>query len=230
MREDRPTGGQGPGEAGSDRSHRIAWISAISGCVVAAAAFLTFATPFIERLLDRESDTADKVATCQERHGMATSFETAKEEYDFEQNGDSKDISRTVFSECRWPPGETHQADGFSRIEVLTQYGPAAGEVSFANVTDRIDATCDKVEVVYQMATQGDFSELPPVQLPRGIVAYVIDGKVEEFVEPWPGSAETYPQPHEIVALHNGKRMLNTARCTDTIDTPAVTADPNPHL
>lgn len=226
MGQDPSTGGQGSGDADSRRTHRIALIGAIAACISAAAVFL----PLVYRVLDRDSTHADRIASCLQTHGMEDSFEIEKEEYDSEHQRDTGEISRTVFSECRWPPKETQQADGYSRIEVLTQVGPAVGEITFANVTDRIDATCEIVEVVYQMATMGDYSELPPVQFPRGIVAYALDGEVEEFIEPWPGSAETYPQPHEIISLHNGKRLLNTARCTDSVGTVAVTAEPNPHL
>ncbi|MCC3299298.1 hypothetical protein [Arthrobacter caoxuetaonis] len=213
----------------------IKWkqISAVLTAFAAAvtAGILLGNTPLFQERFNRDDYYAGKILSCTERHGMNQTSQHTEELFSEEHISATGEVLLEVFEECKWPPNRTQEVDGYSRIEVLSRYGPLESEASSANVTDRIEATCPIVELDYQVTSQGNFEALPSVQVSRGMVVFAAEGRVVEVTGRWPGTGDTYPEPHQIISLHNGKRTLNAARCVEEVLTkPSPFSGWNPSM
>jgi hypothetical protein len=153
-----------------------------------------------------------------DRHDLPVTPSKEITEFTEEQTRETGEYRRTVYSACAWPATASTEADGYSEIVVLTVVGFGDSEASSATVFDRIRASCSPVELIYNRAGMGEHGPQPPVRLNVGEVAYAAEGKVVPYTGTWQVSAirgvpVPYPDPSEIVVLHNGRRVLSAARC-----------------
>jgi hypothetical protein len=207
----------------SEKSKPKVPVSAIvAGMVAVAGVALTclsiYPPEWLRTWLDPARVTAEHINSCMDRHELQTTPHKDIHEFTETETEQTGEFRRTIYSSCTWPATAVTEADGFTQITVTTVIGFGEGEASSATVFDRIQASCSTVELVYNRAGMGDFGPQPAVRLGRGTVAYAAEGKVVPYTGSWQtssydGHTVKYPDPSEIIVLHNGRRVLSSAEC-----------------
>lgn len=212
----------GDKESPKDGRKKVPVAATVGGVVAvvgAAVAVLAMYPPeWVRMALDPVQTTATHVNNCVDKHDLRVTPSKEVTEYTESQTSDTGKYSRTIYAACAWPATNSTESDGYTEIVVSTVVGFGESESSSATVFDRIQASCSEVELIYNRAGMGEHGPQPPVRLKRGEVAYAAEGKVDPYTGPWQTSAfggvnVPYPDPSEIVVLHNGRRVLSSAQC-----------------
>lgn len=194
----------------------VGGVVAVTGAIVGVLAL--YPPDWLRMGLDPAQATAEHVRSCMDRHDLRITPSKNHEEFSEAHHRETGEYSRSLYAACTWPASSSTQVDGYSEVIVLTVDGFGDSEASSATIFDRIMPSCSTVELIYNRAGMGEHGAQPPVRLSKGQVAYAAEGKVDPFDGPWQvvtsrGITVGYPDPEEIVVLHNGRRILSQAAC-----------------
>lgn len=157
---------------------------------------------------DRSVQAAEQVRACQKQHGLSKPHDFQQHNYSSKHYRRTGIFAKRLFLACEWPPPDYAEPDGYSEIMVLVEDGPFFDEASGANTLDRIQPTCEEVEVSYSIGAQGEYEHLKPYKVQVGDVVEAYNGKT------WNGPAPfDYPGRDEVVVLRNSKIGLDSVRC-----------------
>ena len=121
---------------------------------------------------------ANEIRACEEQHDMQSAATVNR-------SGNS-----ATFMECDWPPSAGESPDGYQEVEVVTLPGPGTGEATNATRADYISATCQTIELQYDIGNQGVTGTTPKFRLSIGAIA-----GSDPFGKPWTGKSP-YPYPN----------------------------------
>lgn len=201
---------------------RVPFAAAVTGTVAILGlivGFLSIYPPdWLRMALDPAQATSDHVNKCMDRHQLKMTPNKETTTSTDEQSAATGEYSKAVYSACTWPATNSTGTDGYSEIIVLTVVGFGEFEATSATVFDRIRASCGNVELIYNRAGMGHYGSQPAVRLKKGDVAYAAEGTVLPYTGPWESATRggievDYPDPSEIIVLHNGSRVLSLAQC-----------------
>jgi hypothetical protein len=198
------------------RRLRMGWRVAVpvAAFVVAAVAAVAIATRGGDHV-----DSAAKVAACERAHGMKRPHGTRPAragESNVERTQGDDVFEQLTYEDCSWPPQEGADPDGYGTIVVTKSGGPGESEASFADVADRIEASCPRLRLAYSYGSMGALARLSPF-VARGGELWAYSGATtgDAFERRSTGGTDLgfYPAEGEIDVLRNFRTRLDSVGC-----------------
>jgi hypothetical protein len=149
-----------------------------------------------------DEDTRDQVSLCMKQFEMTSNPETTLTE---KPNKETGEIRSKAFQGCEWPATAYTDKFGHYEITAVTYEIEAPASDPYLSVADRIQASCDTVELGYVTSSP---ESIRPVRATKGTQIFADDG------HPWHGDKFfPYGPADEIVAVHGIHLLLDAAHC-----------------
>lgn len=220
MPDDAAESAAHPGSGASFKSRLLAFLAGgvVSTGILSGAVGLL--QPFISAQIDAPVVVAEQVRRCAELHGMKNTSDVIHDKLPSNPALTRSSPHKSRFRSCDWPPRPGASKDGFMEIVVTHGLGPGAFQDPFTSYADRINASCDRFKVTYQVFrfVGGEAQLSQPFEIQKGDVVgldltNVRDSWPTSLPKDYPTDELPPPSPDEAILLHDDKHVINSLSC-----------------
>ena len=192
----------GPGAGGWSHKKTTVVSAVIGASAVLVAGLFGPIQTLVAAWAGHDQDTRDQVSLCMKQFEMTSNPETTLSE---KPNKETGEIRSKAFQGCEWPATPNTDKFGHYQITAATYSIEAPASDPYLAVADRIQATCNTVDLGYVTASP---ESIPLVRATKGTQIFADDGR------PWQGDRFfPYGPADEIVAVHGIHLVLDAAHC-----------------